>query len=129
MYFATRISNYPLRRFLELRAKTVEKYHLPECKELLIAEWPVTSHRKGASLLSYKKMAAMKQKICDMAGIQFKTHDRRRSYGKRLRKAGLPIETVAKCLRHEQINQVFRAYIGIEGDELTEAQDRLNRGI
>ena len=49
------------------------------------------------------------------------------SYGKRLRVvAKLPIETVAKCLRHENINQSFKAYIGIANDELTEAQDRIN---
>ena len=114
----------PLRKFLEIRARTVEKWHLEASQKLFIVEY---RDGHGAALLSRVAMRQLNKEVSELAKINFNTHDRRRSYGKRLRViAKLPIETVAKCLRHESINQAFRAYIGIESDELTEAQDRLN---
>ena len=113
----------PLKKFLELRAKVIQKYRLGVKKELLIVEW--RCHPGGVGLMSRPMMRRYNREICESAGIFFDPHDRRRTYGKRLRKAGLPIETVAKCLRQENINTAFKAYIGISGDELTEAQDRL----
>lgn len=114
----------PLRQFLEMRARAIKKYNLGPRPELLIVEW--RTNPPGVGVMSECTMRRYNQEVCELAGIKFGTHDRRRSYGKRLRKAGLPIETVAKCLRQENINTAFKAYIGISGDELTEAQDRLS---
>lgn len=58
-------------------------------------------------------------------GIFFRPHDLRRTYGHRLHDAGVPIETIARLMRHEAINQSFRSYIGIDADELRRVQDRL----
>lgn len=65
-------------------------------------------------------------KLSEASGIHFRAHDLRRTYGHRLHLAGVPIETIARLMRHESINQSFKAYIGILGDELRAAQDRLN---
>jgi integrase len=65
-------------------------------------------------------------RLSEASGIHFRTHDLRRTYGHRLHLAGVPIETIARLMRHESINQSFKAYIGILGDELRAAQDRLN---
>jgi integrase len=65
------------------------------------------------------------REISEETGVYFRPHDLRRTYGHRLHDAGIPIETIARLLRHETINQSFRSYIGIDNDELRQAQDRL----
>jgi integrase len=63
--------------------------------------------------------------LSDQAGVHFRCHDLRRTYGHRLHCAGVPIETIARLMRHVTINQSFRSYIGINSAELRAAQDRL----
>lgn len=77
--------------------------------------------------VSYDIIADRLTALSEASGIYFRPHDLRRTYGHRLHLAGVPIETIAKLMRHDSINQSFRAYIGILGDELREAQDRLSR--
>ena len=74
----------------------------------------------GRSFIQYR--------IADLsreAGVLFRPHDLRRTYGHRLHDAGIPIETIARLMRHENINQAFRSYIGIDANELRRAQDRI----
>ena len=98
-------------KVLKIRAKAIEKYGLGLREELSIVER--RNIPGGAGLMSRDSMKRYNQEICEMAGIQFIPHDQRRTCGKRLRKAGLSIETVAKCLRQENINTAFRAHIRI----------------
>lgn len=63
--------------------------------------------------------------VATASGVQFRPHDLRRTYGNRLHRHGVPIETIAKLMRHENINQAFRSYIGIDSDEMRAAQDLL----
>lgn len=83
--------------------------------------------RQGSKLIPLSNRAIYKRlkRLSKAAGIKFNPHDLRRTYGHRLHLAGVPIETIARLMRHSNINQAFRAYIGIKQDELREAQDRL----
>ena len=72
--------------------------------------------------------AAMRKRMLDLSmrvGLTFRLHDLRRTYGHRLHKAGVPIETIAMLMRHATINQSFKSYIGIQSDEMRRAQDLL----
>jgi integrase len=86
----------------------------------------VTPQKDGLRSVSYDLISRRLETLSRSSGIHFRAHDLRRTYGHRLHLAGVPIETIARLMRHESINQSFRAYIGILGDELREAQDRLS---
>ncbi len=63
--------------------------------------------------------------LCEQLGIEFHPHDGRATYGNRLRKKKVPLETIAKLMRHESPDETFRSYIGYDDEELRQVQDLL----
>ncbi|MDW5563974.1 MAG: site-specific integrase [Methanomassiliicoccus sp.] len=85
----------------------------------------VTRTKLGLRPVSKDYVSEKIEALSEASGIHFRAHDLRRTYGHRLHLAGVPIETIARLMRHETIDQSFRSYIGIDADELRRAQDRL----
>lgn len=117
----SRMTEKPLRDWLEHREKELQ--HAPTDSPYLLAHY----HRGQVSVYSYSMLRIRLTELAEASGVHFRPHDLRRTYGHRLHVLGIPIETIARLLRHETINQSFRCYIGIQSDELREAQDRLCR--
>ena len=63
--------------------------------------------------------------LSEISGVDFEPHDLRRTFGNRHWRAGTPIETIAKLLGHESIGMSFKAYIGVDADDMMEAQRKL----
>lgn len=63
--------------------------------------------------------------LSEKAQVYFEPHDLRRTFGHRHWRAGTPIETIAKLMGHESVDQTFRAYIGVQMDDMLAAQRRL----
>lgn len=117
----SRMTEQPLRDWLEARAKDVRRSPLDS--PYLLARY----YRGQMTPVGYEMINSRITALSEASGIHFRPHDLRRTYGHRLHMLGIPIETIARLLRHETINQSFRSYIGITSDELREAQDRLCR--
>lgn len=117
----SRITEQPLRDWLEVRAKDAQR--APNDSPYLLAHY----HRGQMRRISYEMIKSRIVRLSEASGIHFRPHDLRRTYGHRLHLLGIPIETIAKLLRHQTIDQSFRSYIGILSDELRDAQDRLCR--
>lgn len=109
----------PLKAYLEERSR-LAKGATFESDRLL-----VVLHGKRLTGLCRSTIRNHLNDLSDAAEISFDPHDLRRTYGHRLHLAEIPIETIAKLMRHENINQAFKAYIGIDSDEMREAQDKL----
>jgi integrase len=115
----SRVSEKPLAAYLVMRqgwsASTVR-----DSDRLL-----VVPAKSGLRPVSKDYVSEKIEALSEASGIHFRAHDLRRTYGHRLHDAGVPIETIARLMRHETIDQSFRSYIGIDADELRAAQDRL----
>lgn len=90
----------------------------------------VTYHQKRPYLASLSKddYSRIAKELSARIGVSFRFHDLRRTLGHRLHVRGVPIETIAKILRHEDCGQAFRAYIGIDSNEMRTALDSLCPG-
>lgn len=80
---------------------------------------------KGLRPITYADQRTLCVEMSRACGIELRTHDQRASFGHRLHVKRVPIETIAKLLRHESINTSFRSYIGVMDDELDEALAKL----
>jgi integrase len=107
-----------LTMYLERRRELVAKH--AESDHLLLFE-----HRNRLHWMTAKHIGKLMAQLSEQSGIRFRAHDGRRTCGHRMHRAGVPIETVAKVLRHETIDQAFKCYIGIQWDETLNALDRL----
>lgn len=109
----------PLKDYLEERRKLIEQHPTSTDALLLV--------RVGQNVrpVSYEVISLRMDRLSKLSGIVFHCHDLRRTFGNRLHRAGVPIETIAKLMRHENINQAFRSYIGIDSDEMTAAMSKL----
>lgn len=118
----SRMTEKPLRDWLEARAQDAQQ--AAQDSPYLLA------HGRNGQMMpySYDLIRRKLNALSEASGIRFRPHDLRRTYGHRLHVLGIPIETIARLLRHETIDQSFRCYIGIQSDELRDAQDRLCRG-
>jgi integrase len=86
-------------------------------------------HRKTGDYLvpmTWDAINWLMRKLSEQAGIAFKTHDLRRTCGNRLWRRGVPIETIAMILRHEDSGTTFKAYIGVQADDMRDAMDKLS---
>lgn len=115
----SRMTERPLSQYLAMRQDWA-RAALKESDRLIVL--PTT---EGLRPVSQDYIANKITRLSEVSGIHFRTHDLRRTYGHRLHLAGVPIETIARLMRHESIDQSFKCYIGILGDELRAAQDRL----
>ena len=112
------VTRNALLKYLEQRKRLVERYG--ERRELLIHEF-----RKAVQPMSSRYMRKRLTAVSGKARVRFKPHDLRRTFGHRHWKAGTPLETIAALMGHESINQTFKCYIGIIGDDLVSAQRNL----
>ena len=87
----------------------------------------VEHRKKGDKLvpLSYDVIRRTMVTLSDLSGIKFQVHDLRRTCGNRLWRRGWKIETIATILRHEDSGTTFRAYIGVDSDDMRSALDSL----
>jgi integrase len=90
-----------------------------------IGEFWITSGRFGPTPIRYDQQRKLAVEISNATGLKIRTHDQRASFGHRLHMKGIPIETIAKLLRHDSINTSFKSYIGIMDEELGEALEKL----
>jgi len=64
------------------------------------------------------------ERIRDLAGIHFGNHTLRRTWGRELWKATVPIETISEMMGHEDVRTTLR-YLGISHEDQGEAMARL----
>src|SRR3990167_3392417 len=64
------------------------------------------------------------KRISVESGVRFSNHTLRRSFGRNLWKAGVPIETISEQIGHLSIDQT-REYLGINLEDKAEAMKRL----
>jgi integrase len=89
---------------------------------------PVFRHKKNylTSPSANRYMRLMKE-LSSKLGTKFTMHDLRRTLGNRLWRRGVPIETIAKLLRHEDCGVTFKAYIGVDACNMRDALNALNK--
>lgn len=113
---------YPLlEEYMRHRQQLVDRYG-KDHPNLLIREDP---KRRTVVPMSYEVILRKVTRVSELAGIYFRPHDGRRTFGSRHHRARTDIETIAALMGHERIDQTFKAYIGISAQEMREAQDRL----
>ncbi len=64
------------------------------------------------------------REVSKRSGIKFSNHTLRRTYGRNLWKAGVPLETIKELMGHCSIDTTID-YLGIRLDDMTDAMDRL----
>ncbi|MCE5255132.1 MAG: tyrosine-type recombinase/integrase [Actinomycetia bacterium] len=115
----------PLLRYLRHRAKMVEETKDHQCQKLVVR--PVKYKRRSyLAPLRWEHYHPMTVELSKVVGVLFSMHDLRRTLGNRLWKRGVPIETIAKVLRHEDCGMTFRAYIGVDSSNMRDALNSLN---
>lgn len=62
----------------------------------------------------------MIHKVRDRAGFEFSNHTLRRTFGRRLYRAKIPIETISKLYGHDDTQTTIR-YLGINLDDMGSA--------
>lgn len=87
----------------------------------------VVHYRKKVYLapMEWINIDGLMEELSYQSGVLFKTHDLRRTCGNRLWRKDVPIETIAMLLRHKDCGVTFRAYIGVQSDDMREAMDLL----
>jgi len=92
---------------------------------------PLAKHlegREGATrLFPYRKLQMYRKlkQISEASGVRFAPHDLRRTFGNRHWRAGTPIETIARLMGHESVDMTFKAYIGVQMEDMLSAQAKL----
>jgi len=86
----------------------------------------ITQGRYGPMVITYPQQRRLCLEISKAGGLSIRTHDQRASFGHRLHLTKeVPLETIAKLLRHESITTAFKSYIGVMDEELGEALEKL----
>ena len=67
---------------------------------------------------------AVMHKLSERLGFYFSNHTLHRTFGRTAYRAGIPIETIAKLLGHEDVKTTIR-YLGIDLDEMGAALSRM----
>lgn len=114
-----KISVPAIQEYLRFRRQLTERYGL-DFKDFWVVET-----RRGLHPIRYDEQRGVCMEVSKQAAIFFRTHDQRRTFGHRLHAVGVPIETIARMMRHESINTTFKAYIGILDDEMERALEKL----
>lgn len=114
-----------LLRYLEERRKLADGAEDRTGGKLLV----IRVHRKRGDHLSTPKEArtdALCRSLSKDLGVRFTLHDLRRTCGNRMWRRGVPIETIAMVLRHEDCGVTFKAYIGVDSANMRDALMSLN---
>lgn len=85
-------------------------------------------YRHGRSLLAYSELGSAIDNIVRTAtqrvGVPCSSHTLRRTFGRAMWHAGVPVETIARILGHSNTIQTLR-YIGAGLDDMTDAMTKL----
>lgn len=73
---------------------------------------------------SHSLNRAVIHKVRDRAGFNFSNHTLRRTFGRTLYRAGIPIETISKLYGHDDPRTTIR-YLGIDLDDMRSALARM----
>jgi len=101
------------------------KYREQLTNGVMFQQFWITKGRYGPMPIQFYQQRELMMDISNAAKVHVRSHDLRASFGHRLHMKEIPIETIAKLLRHDSINTSFRSYIGILDDELGEALEKL----
>ena len=112
----------PLLEYTKHRRQLTERYRKDPAL-LLIRE---DARGRTVVPMTYEVVLRRITKVSNLAGVYFRPHDGRRTFGNRHHRARTDLETIAALMGHERIDQTFRSYIGISAQEMREAQDRLS---
>ena len=64
-------------------------------------------------------------RLSEQIGIDFSSHTLRRTFGRTMYRAGVPVATISKILGHEDTAMTLR-YIGVDMDDMTSAMNLFN---
>ena len=85
-------------------------------------------YRQGRSLFGYSELGSAIDNIVRTAtkrvGVPCSSHTLRRTFGRAMWHAGVPVETIARILGHSNTVQTLR-YIGADLDDMTDAMNKL----
>ena len=122
--------NHALEMWMEERSKIVARMHLYdpgwiEPEELVIWSHYVSKPAAGpyserGNSLNRGPIAILNEKV----GFKFTQHTLRRTFGRRLFHAGVPLESISKILGHEDAQTTYK-YLGLNMDDMTSAFDKL----
>jgi integrase len=106
----------------KIRPLALNAMTIPSLKQHLEA-----MDQEGATLFPYRKLQMWRRlrEVSESSGVRFTPHDLRRTLGNRLWRKGVDVETIAKILRHEDSGITFRAYIGLDADDMRGAMRKL----
>jgi len=111
-----------LEEYLELRDNEIKKAR----KKNPSAEIPpnLLIYEKGGKLNVYKKSAIENylNSLGERAGFHFSNHDLRRTCGRMMFRAGVPIEIIARKFGHSDTRTTMR-YLGLDFEDLSAAED------
>ena len=114
-----KISVPAIQEYLRLRRQLTEKYGLD------FPDFWIVETGRGLHPIRFDEQRRVCMEVSKTAELFYRTHDQRRTFGHRLHAVGVPIETIAKMMRHESINTTFKTYIGIMDDEMERALEKL----
>jgi integrase len=111
----------PLRAYLRERDALVRAYGY-DPGGMLLCVWQGRLRN-----MSSRTVGNRDAELSARAGVPFRSHDLRATFGNRHWKAETDILTIAALMGHESPDQTFRAYIGVNQSDMRDAQDRLGR--
>ena len=117
-----RATREPLKAYLKLREDLVTK-HGSDPGNLL-----VTDHTGQLENMNSDGVQWRVEKLSAQAGVYFRSHDQRATFGNRHWKRGTDLLTIAALMGHETPNTTFRSYIGVNQGDMRDAQDLLGEG-
>ncbi len=111
-----------LEEYLELRDKIISKAR--SINPDAIAPPNLLIYERNGKLIAYKKSAIERilNQLGERVGFHFSNHDLRRTCGRMMFRAGVPIEIIARKFGHYDTRTTMR-YLGLDFEDLSAAED------
>lgn len=114
----------PLMRYLDQRTALCLK--MGKSPDTLLIREVEQGKRHELKPLEYEgNISNPTKELSARCGFGFHFHDLRATFGNRLYRKKVPIETIAKLMRHDNPNTTFKVYIGVDQDAMRGAMDSL----
>ncbi|MFP4546321.1 MAG: site-specific integrase, partial [Methanomassiliicoccales archaeon] len=112
-----------LKGYMKIREREIEKARAKDPR----AEIPdnLLIYERAGRLRAYKKTAIVGfvKNAGDRIGVEVSNHDLRRTCGRMMFRAGVPIETIARIFGHEDTKTTLH-YLGLEYEDMTSAMEQ-----
>ena len=76
--------------------------------------------------MDFHAVAYRVRRLSERTGVDFSMHTLRRLYAMTLADAGVPLETIARMMRHESPVTTMRCYLKADPRRMDEAQARVD---